>query len=72
LTGLVVDASVTAAWCFEDEDTLYARDVLRRAQDISFFVPAIWPVEMVNVLLVNERRSITPHDTARAVTLLRN
>lgn len=72
MTGLVVDASVTAAWCFEDEDTLYARDVLRRAQDISFFVPAIWPVEMVNVLLVNERRKrITPHDTARAVTLFK-
>ena len=72
MTGLVVDASVTAAWCFDDEDTQYARDVLRRAQNISFFVPAIWPVEMVNVLIVNERRRrITPGDTARAVRLLR-
>jgi predicted nucleic acid-binding protein len=70
LTGLVVDASLTAAWCFEDEETKYARDVLSRAENISFFVPAIWPVEMVNVLLVNERRKrITPTDTARAVTL---
>jgi len=70
LTGLVVDASLTAAWCFEDEETQYARDVLSRAENISFFVPAIWPVEMVNVLLVNERRKrITPADRARAITL---
>ena len=70
MTELVVDASLTAAWCFEDEETEYARDVLSRAETISFFVPAIWPVEMVNVLLVNERRKrITPADTARAVTL---
>jgi predicted nucleic acid-binding protein len=72
LTGLVVDASLTAAWCFDDEETKYARDVLRRAQDISFVVPAIWPVEMANVLLVNERRKrITASDTMRAVTLFK-
>jgi predicted nucleic acid-binding protein len=70
LTALVVDTSLTAAWCFEDEETKYARDILRRAERIQFIVPAIWPVEMVNVLLVNERRKrITPADTTRAVTL---
>jgi predicted nucleic acid-binding protein len=70
LTPLVVDASLTAAWCFDDEETQYARDILRRAEQFDFFVPAIWPVEMVNVLLVNEgRRRITAADTARAVTL---
>ena len=70
MTGLVVDASLTAAWCFEDEQTKYARNILKRAEHITFVVPAIWPVEMVNVLLVNERRKrITPADTARAVTL---
>ncbi len=72
MSGLVIDASVSAAWCFDDEDTEYARDVLRRAQDTSFHVPAIWPVEMVNVLLVNERRKrITPTETAQAVALFR-
>ena len=70
MTALVVDASLTAAWCFEDEETKYARDILSRAEQINFFVPAIWPVEMVNVLMVNERRKrITAADTARAVTL---
>jgi predicted nucleic acid-binding protein len=70
LTGLVLDASITAAWCFEDEETQYARDILSRAEQVDFIVPAIWPVEMVNVLLVNERRKrITAADTARAVTL---
>ena len=66
----MVDASLTAAWCFEDEETKYAREILRRAEHINFFVPAIWPVEMANVLLVNERRKrITVADTVRAVTL---
>lgn len=70
MTAVVVDASLTAAWCFEDEETKYARDILRRAERIQFVVPAIWPLEMVNVLLVNERRKrITPAETARAVTL---
>jgi len=70
LTSVVIDASITAAWCFDDEETQYALDVLRRAKDINFFVPAIWPVEMVNVLLVNERRKrITASDTARAAAL---
>jgi predicted nucleic acid-binding protein len=72
LTGLVVDASLTAAWCFEDEQTQYARNVLRHAESLDFLVPAIWPVEMANVLLVNERRKrITPNDTIRAVTLFK-
>ena len=70
MTALVADASLTAAWCFEDEETEYARDVLRRAQDISFFVPAIWPLEMINVLLVNERRKrITVTETMTAIAL---
>ena len=71
MTGLVVDASVTAAWCFEDEQTMYARRRLRRSKDFVFFAPAIWPLEMANVLLVNERRKrITLAETARFVSLL--
>lgn len=70
MSGLVVDASVTAVWCFEDEDTQYARGILSRAEQLDFFVPVVWPLEMVNVLLVSERRKrITAADTARAVTL---
>ncbi len=68
---MVVDASVTAAWCFDDEQTKYARQLLRRSKDIVFYTPAIWPLEMTNVLLVNERRKrITAADTVRFVTLL--
>lgn len=68
---MVVDASVTAAWCFEDEETKYARRLLKRSRDIVFYVPAIWPLEMTNVLLVNERRKrINAADTVRFVMLL--
>jgi len=71
LTGLVIDASVTAAWCFEEEQTKYARQILKRSKEIEFYVPALWPFEMTNVLLVNERRKrISSADTVRFVALL--
>jgi predicted nucleic acid-binding protein len=45
---------------------------LRKAREVQFIVPAIWPVEMVNVLLVNERRKrLTTADTTRVVRLVR-
>ena len=70
MTAVVVDASVTAAWCFDDEDTGYARDVLSRAAKLDFFAPATWPLEMVNVLLAAERRKrISAADVGRALTL---
>lgn len=69
----VVDSSVTMAWCFEDEATDYTDDVLRRLRVSSAIVPAIWPLEVANVLLVGERRRrITPSDTSRLTDFLRN
>jgi len=41
--ALVVDASLTAAWRFEDEETKYARDILSRAEAISFWFPLYGP-----------------------------
>ena len=66
---LVLDASVALAWCFEDERTAYSESILDMAEDGSEFrVPAIWPFEVANALLVAERRKrIT---TARVTALL--
>lgn len=54
--AFVVDASVTMAWCFADEATAYTRAVLHRLRTADALAPAIWPLEVTNVLLVGERR----------------
>lgn len=48
----VLDCSVTMAWVFPDEatrETARLRDALRERRA---FVPALWPIEVANVLLV--------------------
>lgn len=53
---IVVDASVTMAWGFEDESTRFTEAVLDRVQIDGALVPAIWPVEVANSILIGERR----------------
>ncbi len=53
--SFVIDNSVVMSWCFRDEVTQYADTVLDRLQESTAFVPSIWPLEVVNVLLVAER-----------------
>ncbi len=52
----VIDNSVVMAWCFEDEANEYADAVLDRLTDTEAIVPSLWPLEVVNVLLVAEHR----------------
>jgi predicted nucleic acid-binding protein len=52
----VVDNSVVMSWCFEDEGNSYAEAVLESLERGEAFVPAIWPLEVGNVLLVAERK----------------
>ncbi|MBN1142291.1 MAG: type II toxin-antitoxin system VapC family toxin [Deltaproteobacteria bacterium] len=54
--GFVVDHSIVMAWCFEDEGNGYADSVLDSLESEEVFVPAIWPLEVGNVLLVAERK----------------
>jgi predicted nucleic acid-binding protein len=54
---LVLDASVTLAWCFADESTAYTEGVLDLlATGTEAVAPAIWPFEVANALLMAERR----------------
>ncbi len=53
---LVIDASVTMAWCFEDEATEATDALLDLAIDDGFVVPGLWRAEVANVLLVAQRR----------------
>lgn len=52
----VVDNSVVMAWCFEDETNKYTDAVLEYLENSEGVVPAIWPLEVGNVLLVAERK----------------
>ncbi len=54
--AFVLDASVTLGWCFRDKENAYAHRVLRRLQDDSAVVPAIWLLEVANGLVLAQRR----------------
>lgn len=71
MTPLVVDCSVTMAWCFEDECDELADAVLDRLADGEAWVPSLWPLEVANVLVAAERRRrLTAADSARFIELL--
>ncbi len=53
---LVIDTSVTMAWCFEDEATDATEAVLESLHENEATVPSLWQLEVTNVLLVAERR----------------
>jgi len=67
----VVDNSVVMSWCFKDETSQYADAILDTLKESTAIVPPIWPLEVVNVLLVAERKKrLSEADSARFITLL--
>lgn len=71
MTALVLDCSMTMAWCFEDECDELADSVLGVFGETEVWVPALWPIEVANVLLVAERRGrLTSAGSARFLELL--
>lgn len=59
--SLVIDASLTLAWHFEDEQTDAIRGLLRRVSDKGAVVPPIWRFEVANALQMALRRGrVTP------------
>jgi predicted nucleic acid-binding protein len=63
---LVIDTSVTIAWCIKDEADPYADSVARGLAQMRAFVPSIWPLEVSNALLMAERRKrSTESETAQ-------
>ncbi len=67
----VIDNSVIMTWCFEDEVSEYADAVLDSLTNAVAIVPSIWPLEVVNVLLVAERRQrLSQTASVRFLTLL--
>lgn len=65
MNGIVVDASMTLSWCFPDEQSLASLDLLDRLKSgAQAVVPSFWMIEVLNSLLVGERRGrIAPNQT---------
>jgi predicted nucleic acid-binding protein len=53
---LVLDASMTIAWLFKDEQTEATQAILRRVVAEGAFVPSLWRLEVANVLRNAVRR----------------
>ena len=71
MRALVLDCSVTMAWCFEDESNELTDAVLGVFGETEVWVPEVWPLEVANVLLVAERHGrLNATDSARFIELL--
>lgn len=70
MKGVVLDASVALAWCFDDEDEAPLL-LLDAADRLRFHVPSIWLYEVANGLAVAERRRrIKPAESSHFLALL--
>jgi predicted nucleic acid-binding protein len=62
----VLDCSVTMAWYFKDEASPYANAVRKALSQDRAVVPALWPLEIANILVLGERRQrSTPAEASK-------
>jgi predicted nucleic acid-binding protein len=68
---LIVDCSIAMAWCFGDESTRETSEVQNRLAAEAALVPALWFLEVANVLAMAEKRKrISATDSTQFVQLL--
>jgi predicted nucleic acid-binding protein len=68
---IVVDASITLAWCLSDERDALAERVLEQVVTDGAVAPGHWPLEVANGLWAAERRGrLDATDTERVRRLL--
>lgn len=60
----VLDASLTLAWVFDEEETKRSREVLRQVLEHVVIVPSIWPLEVANAVLIGTRSGRFTDDEA--------
>ena len=56
MSPLVIDCSVTMPWCFANETTEYSEAVLDAVVHESAVAPALWALEVANVLATSLRK----------------
>jgi len=67
----VLDNSIVMAWCFEDEPSATADEILESLKQSKAMVPAIWSLEVGNVPLVAERRGrLSEADSTRFLSMI--
>ncbi|MGB8471689.1 MAG: type II toxin-antitoxin system VapC family toxin [Candidatus Sulfotelmatobacter sp.] len=67
MSRFVVDASVVLTWCFPDENSALAERVAQMFKEgDSSIAPSFWPHELLNALLVGEKRKRISGDLIRA------
>jgi len=70
--SFVLDASVALAWCFETETDHFTDAVLDSLAERTAVVPAVWPLEIGNAMVVAERRGyLDQASSVRFLNLLR-
>lgn len=71
MSDFALDASAALAWCFDGEADAASQKLLERLLDGAVAeVPALWFLEIANVLAAAERRrAFSAADLAEAVTL---
>jgi predicted nucleic acid-binding protein len=67
MAALLVDTSVSAAWFLEDETSSLTEAALDQVVRDGAAVPAVWPFDMANVLVMAERRGRI--DPARSASI---
>ena len=66
MSRFVVDASVVLTWCFPDEHSALPRRVAQMFKEgDSAIAPSFWPHEVLNALLVGEKRKRISGDLIR-------
>lgn len=71
MTAFVLDASVTMAWCFQNEATEASDRLLGELVQDAAAVPSSWHLEVANVLTTSERRRrITAAGSAEFIEML--
>ena len=69
--SVVIDSSMALTWCFEDEASPQTDALFERVRDDGAVVPALWHLELANVLLQAEKRGrIAPGDVATRLKLI--
>lgn len=71
MSAFVVDCSIALSWCFEDEASPEMDQLFERVRDEGAVVPALWHLELANVLLQAEKRGrIAAGDVATRLDLI--
>src|SRR5262245_57060006 len=54
--AFVLDSSVTLTWLFKDESSAKSQQLLEQLESHSAIVPALWLLEITNVMVLAERK----------------